>query len=137
VLFLSPYSYVYLCMCFVLSKVSVLKYFLFYKIILFICFWLCWVFTAVWTFLLLWCLRFSLQRLSCCGAQVLGCAGFSSWCVGSVVTAPDRSGISSAVVVHRLSCSGACEIFLGQGLNLCLLHWQADSLPLGVTKEAP
>ena len=24
----------------------------------------------------------------------------------------------------------ACGIFLGQGLNLYLLHWQADSLPL-------
>ena len=23
-----------------------------------------------------------------------------------------------------------CEIFLDQGLNLCLLYWQADSLPL-------
>ena len=23
----------------------------------------------------------------------------------------------------------ACEIFLDQGLNLCLLHWQADSYP--------
>ena len=29
-----------------------------------------------------------------------------------------------------LSCSAACEIFLAQGLNLCLLHWQEDSLPL-------
>ena len=24
----------------------------------------------------------------------------------------------------------ACGIFQGQGSNLCLLHWQADSLPL-------
>ena len=31
---------------------------------------------------------------------------------------------------HRLSCSVTCEIFLDQGSNLCLLHWQADSLPL-------
>ena len=29
-----------------------------------------------------------------------------------------------------LSCSTACGIFPDQGLNLCLLHWQADSLPL-------
>ena len=28
---------------------------------------------------------------------------------------------------HRLSCSEACRIFLDQGSNLCLLHWQADS----------
>ena len=31
---------------------------------------------------------------------------------------------------HRLSCSMTCGIFLDQGWNLCLLHWQADSLPL-------
>ena len=37
---------------------------------------------------------------------------------------------SSAVVVHGLSCSAACGIFLDQGSNLCLLHWQVDSLPL-------
>ena len=33
-------------------------------------------------------------------------------------------------VMHRLSYCKACGIFLGQGLNSCLLHWQADSLPL-------
>ena len=36
----------------------------------------------------------------------------------------------SIAVAHRLSCSVACGISLDQGLNLCLLHWQADSLPL-------
>ena len=34
------------------------------------------------------------------------------------------------VVAHRLSHSAACGIFLDQGSNPCLLHWQADSLPL-------
>ena len=29
-----------------------------------------------------------------------------------------------------LSCSAARGIFPDQGWNLCLLHWQADSLPL-------
>ena len=33
-------------------------------------------------------------------------------------------------VAHELSCSAACAILLDQGSNLCLLHWQADSLPL-------
>ena len=33
-------------------------------------------------------------------------------------------------LVHRLSCSTACGIFLDQGSNLCLLHWQMDLLPL-------
>ena len=42
----------------------------------------------------------------------------SSWSAGSVV------------VVHRLSCPVACEILPDQGSVLCLLHWQADSLPL-------
>ena len=36
----------------------------------------------------------------------------------------------SAAVALRLRCSGACGIFPDQGLNLCPLHWQADSLPL-------
>ena len=33
-------------------------------------------------------------------------------------------------MVHGLSCSPACRIFLDHGLNPCLLHWQAESLPL-------
>ena len=33
----------------------------------------------------------------------------------------------SLVLVPRLSCSRARGIFLHQGLNLCTLHWQADS----------
>ena len=37
---------------------------------------------------------------------------------------------ASVVVAHGLSCSLAYRIFLDQGLNLCLLHWQVDSLPL-------
>jgi len=37
---------------------------------------------------------------------------------------------ASGVVVPTLSCSTAGGIFLDQGSNLCLLHWQADSLPL-------
>ena len=46
-----------------------------------------------------------------CGARALGHAG-------------------SVAVVHGLSCSAACGIFPDQGSNLCLLHWQADSLLL-------
>ena len=47
--------------------------------------------------------------------------------MGSVVAAP---GLWSTVTAHGLSCFSACGIFPDQGLNLCLLHWQADSLPL-------
>ena len=32
--------------------------------------------------------------------------------------------------MHLLSCSAACGILPDQGSNPCLLHWQADSLPL-------
>ena len=37
---------------------------------------------------------------------------------------------ASAVVAQGLPCSMACGRFLDQGLNLCLLHWEADSLLL-------
>ena len=41
------------------------------------------------------------------------------------------AGAHSIVVVHSLSCSMVCRIFLGQGSNLRLLHWQLDSLRPG------
>ena len=50
--------------------------------------------------------------------------------MGSVVVIPRLWSTGSIVVAHRLSCFAACGIFLDQGSNLCLLHWQADSLPL-------
>ena len=37
---------------------------------------------------------------------------------------------ASVVVDLGLSCSIACEIFLDQGSNLCLHHWQMDSQTL-------
>ena len=60
---------------------------------------------------------------SCCRAWALGCRA-------SVVAIPGLSSTGSIVVAHRLSCSMECGIFLDQGSNLCLLHWQVDSLPL-------
>ena len=47
---------------------------------------------------LLWCTGFSLQRL------------FLSQSTGS-------RRVSSVVAAHRLSCSAACGVFPGQGLN--------------------
>ena len=43
----------------------------------------------------------------------------------------------ASLVEHRLSSCGsrACGIFLGQESNLCLLHWQADSLPLNCQRS--
>ena len=72
----------------------------------------------------LWCMGFSMQRFSCFGGQALGV-------LASVVVAPGLQSAGSEVVVHGLSCSAACGIFLEQGSNLCPLHWQADSQPLG------
>ena len=34
------------------------------------------------------------------------------------------------VVASGLSCCMACEVFLDPGSDPCLLHWQADSLPV-------
>ena len=48
----------------------------------------------------------------------------------SVAAVPGHWSTGSVVVVHGLSCLMACGIFPDQGLNLCLLHWQEDSLPL-------
>ena len=66
---------------------------------------------------------------SCCRAQALGTGSvavtprFSSCCL----RIPGHTGFRSCVA-HGLSCSVAGGIFLGQGSNLCPLHWQADSL---------
>ena len=51
---------------------------------------------------------------------VVMCLGFSlRWLL--------LGSTGSIVVAHELSCSW---IFLDQGSNPCLLHWQVDSLPL-------
>ena len=63
------------------------------------------------------CVRASHFRgFSYCRADALECVGFGS--------------CGSQTLEHRLSCSAVCGIFLDQGLNSCLLHWQANSLPL-------
>ena len=38
---------------------------------------------------------------------------------------------------QRLSCIVACGIFQPQGSNLCLLHWQLDSLLLRKSRHIP
>ena len=51
----------------------------------------------------------------------------------SAVAAPRlQSSTGAEVVTHGLSRSAACGIFLVQGSNTRLLHWQADSLPLSL-----
>ena len=114
-------------------KITFLKN-LFY---LFIYFWLHWVFVAVHGLSL---------AVASGGCSLLRCAGFSLWwllllqntgsrCTGfsscgmraSVVVARGLQSAGSVVVVHGLSCSAACGIFLDQDSNPCPLHWQADS----------
>ena len=95
-------------------------------VVLFISFWLCWVFVATQAFLQLRRVRAPLQLwsshcggFSCCRAWALRCTGFSS----CDTQAPQLQLLGSrAQAAHGLSCSMACEIFLGQGLNLCFLH---------------
>ena len=48
----------------------------------------------------------------------------------SLVVVHELYSTGSVVVAHELTCSSACGIFLDQGSNLKLLHWQVDSLPL-------
>ena len=93
---------------------------IFFKIYLFIYFWLCWVFVSV--------RGLSLVAVSQ-GHSSSRCAGLSlSWPLLLRSTGSRRAG--SVVVAHGLSCSAACGIFPDQGPNPCLLHWEADSQPL-------
>ena len=59
-----------------------------------------------------------------CSAWDCPCGGFSSCGTQTLEL------MGSVVAAHRLTCHLARGIFLGQGSNLCLLHWQVDSLPL-------
>ena len=47
-----------------------------------------------------------------------------------MVVASGLQSTGSKFVSYGLSCSSAGGIFPDQGSNRCLLHWQADSLPL-------
>ena len=58
--------------------------------------------------------------------SLLWCTGFSlRWPL--LLRSTGSRHMCSVVVAHGLSCSTACVIFPDQGLNPCLLHWQADS----------
>ena len=63
--------------------------------------------------------------------QALGHMGLSSCAMGAhELWFPGIESTGSIVVAHRLIHSTACGTFPDQGLNLHLLHWQVDSLPL-------
>ena len=69
----------------------------------------------------------------CCGARASHCGGFSCFeaqalgARASVVNSMWALECGPAVVVHGVSCSKVCGIFLDQRSNSYPLHWQADS----------
>ena len=78
-------------------------------------------FYIVLYFLPVWCLALTPALFS-----------VAAFWLQSIGSRPQAQFCSSKlrVVAHRLSCSASRRIFLDQGLNLCLLHWQVDSYPL-------
>ena len=68
-----------------------------------------------------------LGLLCCVGSSLVAAIGgyFSLLCAGfSLRRLFLLWSMGSVVVAYGLSCSTACGIFLDQGSNLCLLHWQ-------------
>ena len=77
--------------------------------------------------------------LHCCkGFSLVAASGGHSlvavhglFITGASLVAEHRlQSTGSGVVAHEFSCCEARGIFGDQGLNPCLLPWQADSLPL-------
>ena len=66
----------------------------------------------------------------CCCRQAFSSCGARPSCDGSSARGTVSRCTGSVVVALRLSCSEACGIFLDQGSNLCLLHWQVASYHL-------
>ena len=64
------------------------------------------------------------------GSQFLAAVRGLLIAVASLVEHRLQGTQTSVVVAHRLGCSVACGIFLDQGLNPCLLHWQVYFSPL-------
>ena len=52
------------------------------------------------------------------------CGAWVSHCSGCSCGAQSLGHMGSVLVSHGLSCSGACGIFLDQGLNTNPLHWR-------------
>ena len=78
------------------------------------------------------------EQFSNCSAWVSHCSGFSccGWSTGSWAQGLQQlrllgSRTQAQELWHMgFSCSTACRLFRDQGLNLCLLNWQAYPLPL-------
>ena len=55
---------------------------------------------------------------------------------GSIVLVPRLQRTGSTFVAHIINFSTVWGVFSDPVLNLCLLHWQADSLPLRHENES-
>ena len=107
-----------MCVCFSFKNWEQLIYF-----------WLCWVFIAPWLFSS--CRGFAtLQRTGCSLWWSLRLLSTGRGARGLEAEVPALWGAGSAAVAHGVCCSTARGIFLDQGSNPCLLHWQVDSSPL-------
>ena len=84
-------------------------------------------FISVYLFLAALGLRCCPCALSSCGERGLLLVVVSGFSLRRLVLLQSSgSGCVGSVVVHGLSCPVACGVFLGQGWNLCPLHWQVD-----------
>ena len=100
--------------------------------------WLCRAFCAVWVTCQLQCQGFPLRWLSLLrstGSEALRLQQL--WLIGSVVVVPRALEHRLSNCGTQLSCSLACGIFLDQGSNARLLHWQVDSLPVSCQRSPP
>ena len=91
--------------------------------------WLCWALIAARAFPS--CRERGCSPMVARWPLLLQSTGSRQWRqhVGSVV-APELKSTGSVLVVDGLGGSTSHGIFLDQGSNPCLLHWQTDSLPL-------
>ena len=71
--------------------------------------------------------RLLIAVASHCGARALGAQASRVVARGLSSSGSRAKSAGSVVVAHGLRCSTACGIFLDQGSNPCLLHWQVDS----------
>ena len=78
--------------------------------------------------LLFTAVRELLMVVACAVADHTGFSSCRTW-------TPRLESTDSIVTAQGLSSSEPCGIFLDQELNPCLLHWQADSLPLSHHKN--
>ena len=95
-----------------------------------------WVTSYYMSFKKMLCIYLTMLGLRCCVGAFFSCSkqGLLFIVVLRVlivvvflVAERRLQSMGSVVVAHEFRCPAACGIFLGQGLNWCLLHWQADS----------